>query len=75
MATSKSAKIQAEMERSGQISEARQAERVGKSTGAENEEIVDIVRGMSVPWTVPSSQAPGRFWPGCEVRPAGEGGE
>lgn len=52
MATSKSAKIQAEMEKvKTKISEA-QAKLKGleqKHREAENEEIVDIVRGMSVP--------------------------
>lgn len=49
MATSKSAKIQAEMEKvKAKISEA-QAKLKEKHREAENEEIVDIVRGMSVP--------------------------
>lgn len=52
MATSKSAKIQAEMEKvKARISEAqtRLKELEQKHREAENEEIVDIVRGMSVP--------------------------
>ena len=51
MATSKSAKIQAEMEKvKAKISEAqaRLKELEQKHREAENEEIVDIVRGMSV---------------------------
>ena len=52
MATSKSAKIQAEMEKvKAKISEAQAKlkELEQKHREAENEEIVDIVRGMSVP--------------------------
>ena len=52
MATSKSAKIQAEMEKvKAKISEAqaRFKDLEQKHREAENEEIVDIVRGMSVP--------------------------
>ena len=51
MATSKSAKIQAEMEKvKAKISEAQAKlkELEQKHREAENEEIVDIVRGMSV---------------------------
>ena len=51
MATSKSAKIQAEMEKvKAKISEsqAKLKELEQKHREAENEEIVDIVRGMSV---------------------------
>ena len=52
MATSKSAKIQAEIDKvKAKISEqqARLKELEQKHREAENEEIVDIVRGMSVP--------------------------
>ena len=52
MATSKSAKIQAEIEKvKAKISEqqARLKELEQKHREAENEEIVDIVRGMSIP--------------------------
>ena len=52
MATSKSAKIHAEMEKvKAKISEqqARLKELEQKHREAENEEIVDIVRGMSIP--------------------------
>ena len=52
MATSKSAKIQAEMEKvKAKISEAQAKlkELEQKHREAEHEEIVDIVRGMSVP--------------------------
>lgn len=54
MATSKSAKIQAEMEKvKAKISEqqARLKELEQKKREAENEEIVDIVRGMSISLT------------------------
>lgn len=52
MATSKSAKIQTEIEKvkekiNGQQNRLRELER--SKTEAENSEIVDIVRGMSVP--------------------------
>ena len=56
MATSKSAKIQAEMEKvKAKISEAQAKlkELEQKHREAENEEIVDIVRGMSVPLDEP----------------------
>ena len=52
MATSKSAKIQAEIDKTrAKLSEqqARLRELEQKHKEAENEEIVDIVRGMSIP--------------------------
>ena len=54
MATTKSAKIWAEMEKvKAKISDqqARLKELEQNHKEAENEEIIDIVRGMSIPWT------------------------
>ena len=77
MATSKSAKIQAEMDKvKAKISEAqaRLKELEQKHREAENEEIVDIVRaGRAGP---PAPEAPGHFWSGWpEVHPCGRGGD
>ncbi len=83
MAISKSAKIMAEMEKvKAKISDqqARLKELEQKHKEAENEEIVDIVRGMSIsleelPAGAPAHQGRGRFGTKCpEVRQAGKGG-
>ncbi len=82
MAVSKSQKIQAEIDKvKAKISEqqARLKELEQKKLEAENSEIVEIVRGMSISWrsSPDAPAAPGRhFWTKCpEVRGRRKGGK